>query len=132
MENHEAQVYFTLLMPFTIEKYHYHRKAILDGLPQKEMAMLHAKMEKREIMKGEVLFTEGSFPRGVFFLLRGLVKIYQTNEEDKENILMIYTKGESFGYRPILSHEPNPVSAKALTDCAFSFIPANAFLKILN
>jgi len=119
-------------MSFRIEKYHFNRRSILEGLPAKESSLLREKMLRREVKKGLILFTEGSFPKGVYFIQKGRVKIFQTNAQDKEHILCIYSKGESFGYRPILSHEPNPVSAKTLEDCILSFIPASSFIKILN
>lgn len=119
-------------MPFQIEKYHFSRESILHGLPEKESMLLKEVMVHRKLKKGVLIFREGNWPKGVYFIEKGKVKIYQTNSEGKEQILFIYSKGESFGYRPLLSGEPNPVSAKTLEDSVLEFIPGNAFIKALN
>lgn len=119
-------------MPFEIEKYHFISGSILEGLPKSELLLLKERMTRKELKKGAVIFREGGYPKGVYFLRRGKVKIYQTNSEGKEQIVYIYTKGETFGYRPILCNETHPVSAKTLEDCVVSFIPLDSFLKVLN
>lgn len=119
-------------MGFDIEQYHFISGSILEGLPKDELVLLKERMTRRELKKGTVISREGSYPKGVYFLRKGKVKIYQTNLEGKEQIVYIYTKGESFGYRPILCDEPHPVSAKTLEDSVVSFIPLDSFLKVLN
>ncbi|MEW6469769.1 MAG: Crp/Fnr family transcriptional regulator [Bacteroidota bacterium] len=119
-------------MPLKIDNYHFSRFSVLEGLPEDESRLLKEKMIRKEIKKGQLIYRQGSFPRGVYFLRKGKVKIYQTNSEGKEQIIYIYTRGESFGYRPILSAEPHPVSAKALEDSVLSFVPAQSFIRLLN
>jgi CRP-like cAMP-binding protein len=119
-------------MPFNIEKYYFNRSQILDGLPPAELQMLEGKLAHREIKKGALLYKEGNQPNGVYFLSKGKVKVFQTNEDGKEQIIYIYTKGESFGYRAILGKERNVVSAQALEDISISVINPIDFIHILH
>lgn len=119
-------------MAFDIRKYHFISGSILEGLPKNELQLLKQSMTRRELKKGTLIFKEGSYPKGVYFLRRGKVKIYQTGIEGKEQIVYIYTKGESFGYRPILCDGTHPASAKTLEDSVTSFIPLESFRKVLS
>lgn len=89
-------------------------------------------MQRREVRKGEVIFREGSYPRGIYILRKGKVKIYQTNRDGKDQIIYIYRKGEAFGYRPLLCDCTHPVTATAMEDCVISFISKRIFMEVLN
>lgn len=119
-------------MRFDIKKYHFISGSILEGLPKNELALLKERMIRKELKKDTFIFREGSYPKGVYFLRRGKVKIYQTGVEGKEQIAYIYTKGETFGYRPILCDGTHPASAKTLEDSVVSFIPLDSFRKVLS
>ena len=79
-------------MSFNIEKYYFNRTLILEGLPPAELQLLNDKLAYLEIKKGTILYKEGNYPNGVYFLNKGKVKVFQTNEEGKEQIIYIYTK----------------------------------------
>jgi len=119
-------------MSLDLKKYHFISGSILEELPKKELLLLKEKMTRKELSKGAFIFREGSYPKGVYFLRKGKVKIFQTGVEGNAQIVYIYTKGESFGYRPILCNENHPVSAQTLEDTVISFIPKDAFLKALS
>lgn len=119
-------------MAFLIEKYHFKTTSLLDGLPKEEFRLLKDNMQRKEIKKGKIIYREGSHSKGVYILRKGKIKIYQTNKDGKEQIVYIYRKGESMGYRPIICEEPHPVSAAALENCIVSFIPRYYFAKVLE
>jgi CRP-like cAMP-binding protein len=119
-------------MSFSIEKYHFKTTSLLEGLPRDEFRLLKDNMIRKEIKKGKLIYREGSHSKGVYILRKGKVKIYQTNKDGKEQIVYIYRKGESMGYRPIICGEPHPVSAAALENCVISFIPRYYFMKVLE
>lgn len=119
-------------MGFNISKYYFISGSILEGLPEDELFLLKKVMTRKELKKGTIISKQGSYPKGVYFVRKGKVKIYQTGADGKEQIVYIYTQGETFGYRPILCNETHPVSAKTLEDSVLSFIPKDSFLKVLN
>ncbi|MFY9308469.1 MAG: Crp/Fnr family transcriptional regulator [Bacteroidia bacterium] len=119
-------------MTFLIEKYHFKTTSLLEGLPKNEFRLLKDNMSRKEIKKGKLLYKENSYSKGVYILRKGKIKIYQTNKDGKEQIVYIYSKGESMGYRPIICGEPHPVSAAALENSVVSFIPRYYFQRVLE
>jgi CRP/FNR family transcriptional regulator len=118
-------------MEFTIEKYHLKSSSFFDYLTGVEKKEIKEKMSRIEFTKGDSLFKEHSFSRGVFILRKGKVKIFQTSEDGKQSIVYIYKKDDYFGYRPLLAQEPNPVSATAMDNVVVTFIPKDVFLDLL-
>jgi len=86
----------------------------------------------REYKKGQQLFKEGQFSKGVFVVKKGKVKLFKTDPEGRERILYIHKKGEYFAYRTILGEEPLPVSATVIDNAVLIFIPTDYFLQLLQ
>ncbi|TNE53346.1 MAG: Crp/Fnr family transcriptional regulator [Bacteroidetes bacterium] len=82
--------------------------------------------------KGQGLFLEGSYPRGVFCLNEGKVKVYARGDEGKEQIIHIAGSGEIIGFRAMFSGDPYKVSATTLEDCNICFIGKEDFLNMLD
>jgi len=119
-------------MEFTIDRYHLTSTSLFDCLSYDEELLIKSKLIRKEYMKGEYLFNEKSFSKGVYILKKGKVKIFQTNGEGKQSIVYIYKKGDYFGYRPLLANQPHPVSAVAMDNAIVSFIPKELFLGVLD
>lgn len=82
--------------------------------------------------KNQSLFVEGSFPRGVFCINHGKVKIYALGDEGKEQIVHIAREGEVVGFRSMLSGEPYRLSASTLEDANICFVAKDDFLNMLD
>jgi CRP-like cAMP-binding protein len=119
-------------MDLNIEKYYLKSVSLLGFLSPLERKTILGRLVRKEFNKREYIFKEGSLSRGIFIVRKGKVKIFQTDEDGKQNIVYFYSKGDFFGHRPILADEPHPVSAVAMENVVLSFIPKEAFLKILG
>jgi CRP/FNR family transcriptional regulator len=82
--------------------------------------------------KQDSLFVEGSFPRGVFCLNKGKVKVVARGDEGKEQIIHIAKQGEIIGFRAMLSGDAYKVSAETLEECAVCFITKEEFFKMID
>ncbi|MCC6700501.1 MAG: Crp/Fnr family transcriptional regulator [Fluviicola sp.] len=82
--------------------------------------------------KNQSLFVEGSYPRGVFCVNHGKVKIYALGDEGKEQIVHIAKEGEVVGFRSMLSGEPYKLSASTLEDANICFVAKDDFLNMLD
>ncbi len=82
--------------------------------------------------KGQPIFIEGSFPRGVFCLNQGKVKIFTRGDEGKEQIIHIAKEGEIIGFRAMFSGEPYKVAASTLEECNICFIGKEDFLNMID
>lgn len=82
--------------------------------------------------KSQPLFIEGSFPRGVFCLNQGKVKVFTRGDEGKEQIIHVAKEGEIIGFRAMFSGEPYKVSATTLEECNICFIGKDDFLNMID
>ena len=82
--------------------------------------------------KSQSLFLDGSFPRGVYCLNRGRVKIYTRGNEGKEQIIHIANEGEVIGFRSMFSGEPYTMSAETLEESNVCFISKDDFLNMID
>jgi CRP-like cAMP-binding protein len=120
-----------MAVDFNIEKYHLKSASLFDSLSYKESQLIKDNMVRKEFTKGECLFKERTFSKGIYIVKKGKVKIFQTNSDGKEGIVYIYKKGDYFGYRPLLADEPHPVSAVAMDNVVISFVPKESFMEVL-
>ncbi len=88
--------------------------------------------EIRQYHKRDLIFREGDYPRYIFFLQSGKVKISKTNDDGKEFILSLAKSGDYLGFLPLLQSIKYPESAHALEDCEIALIPQQRFLDTLK
>ena len=81
--------------------------------------------------KKDEIYKEGNYPKGVYFVNKGKVKTYQTNEFGKELITELHKEGEFFGYLSLLQDEKYSGSASALEDSEVYMIPKEDFFALI-
>ena len=86
----------------------------------------------RAYKKGDVLFSEGGTPRGVFYVHKGLIKIIKYGKEGKEQIIEISKSGDLVGFRAMLSDKTYNVDAVMLEDTTICYIQKSDFLQEIN
>jgi CRP/FNR family transcriptional regulator len=64
--------------------------------------------------RGEVILIEGEPSEVLYFVASGVVKVFKTSAEGKEQILSIVRPGESFNDVPVFDGGPNLASAQAM------------------
>ncbi len=90
--------------------------------------------EERDIRtykKKEDIYKEGAYPKGIYFINKGKVKSYQTNELGKELITELHKEGEFFGYLSLLQDEKYTSSAATLEDSEIFMIPKEDFFALI-
>src|SRR5690606_26769433 len=75
---------------------------------------------------------EGNHAVRLFYVEKGKVKTYKTNENGKELVTSIYNEGDFFGYVAILEQTAYKETAEALEDCEIAAIPKTSFEDIIN
>src|SRR5258708_29557360 len=117
---------------FPIDKWDFKSQSILADLPEEDMAVLTAHQTTHVYNKGEVIFREGAYPSGIFFIISGMTKKFKADKEGKEQIIYVANPGELIGYHAILEEDRYPDSAAALEESKVGFIPREDFLKTLQ
>ncbi|MFO8146717.1 MAG: Crp/Fnr family transcriptional regulator [Gillisia sp.] len=117
---------------FPIDEYHFKSHSVFEGLPAEDQDFLKSVMLSRKYKKGEMIFIEGSYPSGIFYLIDGKIKKYKVDKDGREHIIYICNKGELLGYPALLSEETFSDSAMALEIVRVGFIPKKEFMELLE
>jgi CRP-like cAMP-binding protein len=81
--------------------------------------------------KKQIIYAEGMTPKAVFFVKKGKVKTFKTNEYGKELINGLYNEGDFFGYLSLLEEKKYVDSAMTLEDSEISMIPKDDFYALV-
>jgi CRP-like cAMP-binding protein len=117
---------------FPIDKWDFERGSILADLPPADLALLMKRKIEHQYKKGEIIFREGAFPAGIYFLVEGKAKKYKMDQDGKEHIIYVANTGELLGYHAILSGDNYPDSAAVLENSRIAFIPREDFLETVE
>jgi CRP-like cAMP-binding protein len=69
---------------------------------------------EKTVDRAGIVLLEGESAENLYFVASGVVKVFKTSVEGKEQILSIVHPGESFNDVPIFDGGSNPVSAQAM------------------
>jgi len=117
---------------FPIDKWDFQSGSILTDLPSEDFELLTANKTEQTYSKGEIVFREGAYPSGIFYVTKGKLKKYKVDKDGKEHIIYVANVGELLGYHAILSEDRYPDSAAALEQSTIAFIPREDFLETLH
>ena len=73
---------------FTIDKWDFKSESILADLPTADLDRLMAHKSEHVYKKGEILFREGAYPSGIYYIVEGKVKKYKTDKNSREQIIL--------------------------------------------
>lgn len=97
-----------------------------------DLAVLSDSKTCRHLKRGDIVYSEGAVPHGVFCIHQGTVKILRTGESGREGILRLVKEGGVLGYRSLLSGEEYDNTAVALEDSRICFIPRSHFVDLIS
>jgi len=117
---------------FPIDNWNFKSDSVIANLPQDELVTLTANMTTQVYNKGEIIFREGAFATGIFFMQEGKAKKYKVDKDGKEQIIYVVNTGEIMGYHALLAEERYPDSAAALENSEIAFIPKEDFFEVLQ
>ena len=84
------------------------------GLNDDAFERISRLMVERRVDKDEIVWLEGEPGRALYFVASGLIKLFKTSAEGKEQIVKVIRPGESFGDSALFDINGNTVSAQAL------------------
>jgi CRP-like cAMP-binding protein len=96
----------------------------LTGLPQL--------FSKRSFLKGQTIVSEGDDQRNLHFVNSGVVKVFKTSPDGKEQIIKIARPGESFNDITVFGPGNSPYSAQALGNTIVYWIHKNDLMPIME
>ncbi|MFM7023729.1 MAG: response regulator [Flavobacteriales bacterium] len=96
-----------------------------------DLKKLSEENEVRRHKKKENIYFEGNYPKGIFFINKGKVKTFRTNEQGKEFITGLYKEGDFFGYLALLEEGKYSDTAACMEDAEICMIPKEHFYSLI-
>lgn len=106
--------------------------AIFKYLSRDEVDMINFEKEFRQFKRGDVLYNEGNRISGFYCIHSGIIKVFKTGLDGKEQIIRFAKPGDIIAYRSVLSNEVACTSAKVIEDSQVCFIPAEILISLVK
>ena len=94
---------------------------IFEKLPSQVQSSLATIAEKLSYRKDQLIFSEDQSGQGVFFVIRGKVKVLKQSPEGNEHVLGEFGPGQSVGEATLFDDINYPAQAVAATDTVLFF-----------
>jgi CRP/FNR family transcriptional regulator, dissimilatory nitrate respiration regulator len=108
------------------------RTSLFAGMPFEQMEQVAAVAVGRICDKEQIIFTEGDAADGFYVVSKGMVKIFKSSFDGKEQILHIFGRGEPFGEVPVFTGHVFPATAQAIQKTHLLFFPKDAFVDLIQ
>ncbi|WP_159521259.1 Crp/Fnr family transcriptional regulator [Sunxiuqinia indica] len=92
-------------------------------LTEQEFAQLNYDKTCSLYKKGSIIYREGSRLTGFYCVTKGIIKIFKTGIDGKEQIIRFAKRGEIIAYRSLLSEEAACTTAKVIDEAVLCHIP---------
>jgi len=107
-------------------------ESIFKYLTPEEVINLNYEKDFRQYKRGDILYQEGNRISGFFCINSGIIKVFKTGFDGKEQIIRFARKGDIIAYRSVLSNELACTSAKVIEDCKVCFIPSEILISFIK
>jgi CheY-like chemotaxis protein len=100
-----------------------------------ERDILCLRSDNRDVSKykrKQIIYVEGNRPARLYYIKKGKVKAYKTNEEGKELIVGIYGEGDFLGYVALLEGTVYKERAETMENTELAIIPKDEFDALMN
>jgi CRP/FNR family transcriptional regulator len=102
------------------------------GVENDRLAGLPQLFNQKPFVKGQTIVSEGDKQENLYFVNAGVVKIFKTSSEGKEQIIIIVRPGESFNDIAVFGSGYSPYSAQALGNIVVYWIHKNDLLPFME
>ncbi len=106
--------------------------AYFAGLSQAELESIAANLFEKTVERGGLILSEGEKAEVVYFVAAGLVKIFKTSKDGKEQILNFARPGGSFNDATVFGDVMNLASASAVIPVSLYGIKKADLIKIIQ
>ncbi len=100
---------------------------IFSGIPEVELDALAAFCQLKRLEKGGILFRENDPYHGFYIVRSGVLKIFRSSPEGKEQVLRLAGAGESFAEAPMGDKRSYPATVQAEKPAEVVLVPVDAF-----
>jgi len=106
--------------------------SIFKHLTKDETEKLTFEKDFRHYKRGDILYHEGNRISGFYCVNSGIIKVFKTGLDGKEQIIRFARPGDIIAYRSVISNEPACTTAKVIEDCQVCFIPTEILITFVK
>lgn len=103
-----------------------------ETLTVEQLESLHVESETHYHLKGHILYEEGHRINGTYFVEKGVIKVFKTGVDGKEQIIRFAKKGDLIGFRSVISNELACTSSKVIEDAQLLYIHGKQMVELLK
>ncbi|RST77728.1 Crp/Fnr family transcriptional regulator [Siminovitchia acidinfaciens] len=108
-----------------------HNVPLFHDLDEKELDRLKGITITRFFPKKSIVFKEGARKEAIFFIQKGLVKTFKTDENGHEQIVSFLKTGDMFPHTGFFNQNPYPATAQSIADSTLLAVPIQAFEQLI-
>ncbi len=82
--------------------------------------------------KGYVIYQEGTRMKGFYCVQKGIIKIFKTGLDGKEQIIRFAKPGDFIGYRSAITNETACTTTEVLEACTLCHMPATLLTELIK
>lgn len=114
---------------------------LFSSLSQKDLEKISSFCRIKTFGKNEIIFQNNKLYSGFYYIIDGIVKVFETDENCEERIIHIFHKGDTFADVPVFENlediQKNKIYFPANATCLkkssrIIFIPAKEFIREIN
>jgi CRP-like cAMP-binding protein len=105
---------------------------LFQHLTNEESEKVNTEKSTGTYKKGTYIYHEGNRINGCYVVFKGILKIYKTGIDGKEQIIRFAKPYELIGFRSVLSGELACTTAKVMEDSILCYIPQDTFYYLVK
>ncbi len=118
--------------PEEVERCDLKNHAIFNGLTKEQRDRTSNNMQCSVYKRGEIVYNEGSRINGSYIVNSGILKIYKTGVDGKEQIIRFAREGDLIAFRSVISDELACTTAQVIKDATLCYIPGDILTGLIK
>jgi CRP-like cAMP-binding protein len=106
--------------------------SIFKHLTADELQKVNDDKYTEDFKRGTIIYREGSRINGCYCIHSGIIKVYKTGIDGKEQIIRFAQAGDIIGFRSVLSNELACTTAHVLENATTCFIPHDTLIYLVK
>lgn len=99
------------------------KNTVFKHLSQEQLEMIPVENGPDTYKRGEVIYDEGSRINGFYIVLKGIIKIFKTGFDGKDQIIRFAKLGDIMGFRSTITGELACTTTRVIEEATICFIP---------
>jgi len=108
------------------------KETIFKHLERKDIDLIFFDNDSKKYKRGQTIYGEGDKIKGFYCILKGIIKVFKTGFDGKDQIIRLAKPGDIIGFRSTITGELACTTTKVLEDSELFFIPGDVVKKLVK